>query len=813
MAKVKVKKGQKVPEECLQAAQKALSLFDQDEIREFASGVMARARTYTDIPGQAAIQRALKEMGEEEKAILMSRCATKANNIFKFEFNKKQMDKGVDVYNMISRTSKSKDYNARSAIEAAANYLRTEFFEPLSTKQIDLIRTNETDIAAAFDGKETGNPLAHAVAKQLKNLFDKTESRLVESNAMAIEHLNPKRMLGNVHDRSKMLTGGRSTIGVAQDILKRRRPDQEAIKKQWVEDVKGFYDLEESFQHTDAFNPDGSLNMAKVDERLSRIFDNIVNDYSEIFTRSVVANDREALAKRSRMFLIPKSLSDQLAYNKKYGQGDLINAIMQYINSSASRIGMAEVFGDSPDTMFIDLKKYQKEVRPVSKTKERLTDLMFNEVRGANKTDYSPTLGNIFRATRALTYMSRLAILPLQSLSDIAQIGAFSMRHGFGFWGAFGYGLRNSFNLIKSDVRARVAKDLNLALRHQLGYVVNFAETNNMGSLSHKMSNAFFHYNGMQAFDYGNKSSMSSWLAMGYGDQSHIKFDSLGYQTKKQLELHGFTEHEWEALRVKSETIKGQKVFLLDNVNKLSPSEMKEMWEKGSKDVPLSQYRDHVYRKVFSLFDIGAENAILNPGDFENVVATWGGHRPGTPSGELIREFMQFKKFTIGNVNRIWVQGMADMDSTQARMLYAANIFAATLPLSAASLYFSQAAKGLTMPDWNEMSLSQRNYFALQLILPGAGFLLRQFDPGNQNPHEVLSLLMSPSLLLAIEPLYTASALVTGNAEQAKKDAVETFKLLNPIQTVPYFEPYMNAFLGKQPFLLPGQEQRHLFGL
>lgn len=812
MAKIKVKKGQRVPEECLSAAQKALSLFDQDEIRDFASGVMARAREIIDEqgqPGQAAIQMALKEKGEEEKLILMSRCATKANNIAKFEYNKKLMDRGIDVYNLTSRTSQSKDYNVRSAIEAAKNYLNSEFFQGLTTKQIDLIRTHEADIAAAFDGKEVDNPLATAVAKQLKSLFEKAEARMVESNAMPIEHLNPRRMLGNTHDRSKLLTGGRSTIGVAQDILKRRRPDQEAIKKQWIEDVKQFYDMEESFRSTGAVNADGTLDIAKVDARLSTIYDNIVNDYSEIFTRSVVANDREALAKRSRMFLIPKSLTDQLAYNKKYGQGDLLQAITQYINTSASKIGMAEVFGDSPDAMFIDLKKHQKEVRPVSKTKERLTDLTFNEVRGANKTDYHPSLGNFFRAKRALTYMSRLAILPLQSLSDIAQIGAFSMRHGFGFWNAYGYGLRNAFNILKTEERRRVAADLNLSLKHHLGYMLNFAETNNMGDLSHKMTNMFFHANFMSGFDYGNKLSMSTLLSRGYGRRSNLSFSNLDFQTQKQLSLHGFHPAEWDALRAKTE----DRLFLLDNVNKLTPAEIKTTWEKTDREVPLSRYKDHLYRKVFSLFDIGAENAILSPGDFENVVATWGGSRPGTIKGELIRDFMQFKKFTIGNVNRLWVQGLQDMDSTQARMLYAANIFAATLPLSAASLYFTQAAKGLTMPDWNQMSIPQRNYFAMQLILPGAGFLLRQFDPGNQNPHEVLSLLMSPSLLLGVEPLYAASALVTGNPQQAKKDAAEAFKLMNPIQSVPFFEPYMNALLGKQPFLLPGQEQKHLFGL
>ena len=60
--------------------------------------------------------------------------------------------------------------------------------------------------------------------------------------------------------------------------------------------------MDSTFSRTKAVDLNGKLDDEKADRILDNIFDNITTGKTEIFTKSSVVNDREAIARKSRMF-------------------------------------------------------------------------------------------------------------------------------------------------------------------------------------------------------------------------------------------------------------------------------------------------------------------------------------------------------------------------------------------------------------------------------------------------------------------------------------------------------------------------------
>jgi hypothetical protein len=107
------------------------------------------------------------------------------------------------------------------------------------------------------------------------------------------------------------------------------------------------------------------------------------------------------------------------------------------------------------------------------------------------------------------------------------------------------------------------------------------------------------------------------------------------------------------------------------------------------------------------MFDVACENAVLTPGDW---MKTWMimGSKPGTVPGEAWRTFTQFKGYALNYVDRVLMAGWQDADGAMARLGWGLQMFTALLPMSYASLYLDNAAKGLTMPDWDQMNYNEK---------------------------------------------------------------------------------------------------------
>ncbi len=801
MAKRKVSKGSKVSAACLEEAKNALNLFDEQELKEYTIQVFKKAREYEDLGGEASLNRAMQEVNKEHMDVLLSNATIKANNTLKFEKAASLMKKGGNLVSFLHKSGRNYDHNVESVQRTTQNDLYRQVFGKMSKEQETILISgkHEDEIFAAMDGVKSDNPEINAIADIIKDYPELIRNpEIVKSNALPPEYINPDRKLRNYHDPSRVASAGQSLITRA---LSKEKVNADSAKLVWREDIKRELDLDKTFGDTDAANLDGTLNMKEVDRIIDKSFNNIVQEKSAIFTKSVVAKDREAVARSRRMFYHFKDWRAWGRYNKKYGKGTLHQALMSDIHSSSNQIGLAKVLGDSPETIYNDLRHLQEEVRPLPTYKYREADMLFKQVRGLDKTSWSPTMANIGAADRVLSGMSRLGSLVLNSLGDISQVGGIAQRFGYGFWKPYVDGIVHAFDLIPVEGRAQLARMLKSNLDVHMGYMGRFVDATNMGEMLSKVSNTFYWANFTNAWDRGLKLSAASNVAKGLGRDAVKGWNALRGQTRSQLEKFSFTEHEWDGLRAKTEN----KLFTTDNVDALSDKELHGMWEKSDKLIPLSDYRDHLYRKVYGLFDTVTENAVLDPRAYERMITTWN-LPPGTYSGEAVRMVMQFKSYPIANFRRVWYGGMKDMDSAQAKFMYALNMASGNFMLGYLGSILGSYAKGLTPPDPAKMSYGEKTSFFAGLLAPGMGTFLRVLDPRNQNSGMLVNTLVTPSVRLITDPLAATFALATGHPKQALKDVQEMARYALPISTIPAAEPFLDSLMGKKPYMQPGQK-------
>ncbi len=810
--KPKIDKGKGVgmtKEDCLELGQKALASFTGNELNDYVSEVFNRAKSYKDISGQTAIKRAMQEVNNETMEDLFHECTVKANNVSKFE-NKSTLikNKKSDMRKMLDYRGKAQGTTLVGSQNASRATLADAVFDQNWNKARETFlfdKNNDMGTYDALDGRDAASENKQ-IAELINRFRDLRNAESVRSNAIPIHHLGTYRYLDHMHDSTAMINGGNNLIQRAKNLAKGIKADINA-KDAWVNYIIERLDLPKMFQGSKGVDIDGNLNMEYVRRTLSNTFENITTAKSELFTKSVVANDREAIKRKQRMFLYFKDWRAWGEYNERYGQGSLAKALLADIMQSGGKIGLSDFFGDAPTSMWLDLKKVQEEVGvklPVwdnFQSWDRKNEYTFNFLRGANPKSVRPELTNFLSSIRAFTSAVKAPYITISGLSDQAHMAEYLGRFGVNRFRSMGYLLANTFNNKLASVafkdRKIIAKQFRLMLESHMGYMSRMMDAQNVGTMMNRFSSQIFKFFGTEAMDHGNKLSVLHLMADNLGRYSKKSWNSLNDHLKKQLDNFGITESEWNLLRTKTEN----RLFTLDNVNKLTDEELRQYHLGGDQKIPLTQLRNELYRKVYSMFDVASQNSVLNPSAFTKA-NMYANRVPGEIVTELWNSVMHFKSYPMTSMDRIWMQGFQNADGSLAKLMFATRLMAMTMPLSFMSTWLSYFAQGKTMPDIDSPK------FWLEMALPGLGIFLSVMDKRNQNADLLFNMARSPSMGLIQNMLSGSLALIEGDTDAAKKRFKKALKTVSPMQNIPFLTPFLNEALGEdQSYLQPGQEQ------
>jgi hypothetical protein len=796
----------KASKECIDEAFSALKNFTREELDDYVQDVFTRARSYDNLQNMRAFDRAMKEINDERLKSYFDDATTKANNIMKFERSADALRKGkLDVRGLLAARGNYLAQNISNAQKAELEKIIKRVLGDLTHEEVEHFSSGNHDeaITDAFDGKKINDPLAQKIADKLKDYFIYRNAELILSNAMKFDEINEDRLFRAIHDQEKIINAGKSLRKIATERVTKKY-DLAGHKTQWRNFIKKFLDMDGTFSRTKAVDLDGNLDMREADKILDRIFDNITTGKSTIFTRSVVANDREAVAKKSRMFFKWQGLRAQYEYNKTYGRGNLFNMLMMDTKATANKVGVAKLWGDNPYTMYNDLRKVQEEVKPQGQFWWRNTDLYFKSVMGLDKASQAPTLTNFMSNLRTLSTMARLPFIAIDSISDVGYIASFAQRMGINYSRAWLNQMAHIFDFFPTEERQRIAKLFKIQVDSHLGYMGRWTENNNASDFLNKISTKYFKRNGLEAFDRGNKVGMMHLMAKHLYENSDKKFSDLNPALQKWVGKF-LDENEWNLLRKKNQN----GLFTTENVDNLTDQQIKSHYESGDKLLPLSEVRDDLYRKVHSMFTVASENAVLSPSEFEKVWLLQG-QAPGTIPGEMLRLFTHFKMYTMAYIDRVLLRGYKEADTASQKLMWATSMLMGTIPLSVMSTFFHNLSQGLSMPNYNQMNVPEREKYLLGILAPSLAIFSGMLDPRNQNSSMIWSLLGSPSTSLIGNAMAAPLALAEGDPKRAGKKLADAAGYIFPIQTTPLISPIIRQAMGDEAHLDPGQT--HYFG-
>lgn len=790
--------------ECIKEALKGLPKFSKEDLEQYINDVTGRAQLKDKNLGSDAIDQAMREVNDETNKSLFEETRTRARNVEKREANIERINSGKDdMRSFVARRGFNKEGNISSAQRAAEGRLSHYIFSDMEQSEVTYLEKgdHEMEVASAYDGIKIDSPIAKKWGQKFKDYFDYRSSESILSGARSSAEIREDRMFRQAHDQNKLINGNASLIDRAKNPAKKYDPNQ--MKRSWVDFIKQHLDLKKTFHYTKARDlKTGEIDMGVADDILSSIYDNITRGFDNIFTTSSVVNNAEALAKKSRMFFVYKDMRSFVKYNKEYGKGNLFSAMLSDVHASGKEIGTAEIFGSSSLSMYNDLRAAQQKVNPKGGYWWGNTDNYFKTTTGTGMSSRSPTVSNFVANTNMVTAMARLPLVTLQSIGDIGYVSSIAQRMGSSYFGAYLYHLRNAFDLVKSDERQYIAKQFKLMVDSHMGYMGRWAEASSGSEVLSKVSTAYFKGIGLNAFDRGNKIGAMHLMAKHLYENSKKSYGELQPQLQKWVSQF-MGEKEWDLLRKKN----NNKLFTTDNVTQLSNDELKQFHGEGEKKVPLSELRNDLHRKVYSMFQVASENAVLSPGEFER---TWcyQGTAPGTLTGSIARVVSQFKMFTLSYIDRVLVQGFKANDTVQQKIQWAASMMVGTLPLSLLSMALTNILNNKSpFPDFSQMNTSQQAREALTLLAPGMALFAGILDPKNQGSDAVFSLLGSPSTRLIGNSVSSIVRLGLGDPEGAAKYAKASAGYIAPIRTTPIIAPLLRELFNEDAQLQPGQNK------
>jgi hypothetical protein len=314
-------------------------------------------------------------------------------------------------------------------------------------------------------------------------------------------------------------------------------------------------------------------------------------------------------------------------------------------------------------------------------------------------------------------------------------------------------------------------------------------------------STYFFRGVGLEALDKGNKVSSLYVMSKNLGKMSDLGWKELPEATRKQMNKFSFGEAAWDVLRTKNE--KG--LFTVDNVEKLSDAEIRKIYG-ATPDQPLYLLKNDLYRKVYSMFDVTAENAVLNPGAYMRAMTNYG-TRSGTIVGELLRTIMQFKTYSFQFIDKVLYQGFKDADTAQAKIGFMVQLMGATMPMSFLSYWLNNLAAGRSMPSWNAMSWDEKLKYSNEILLPSLGFLNNFFDADKQNSDLLANTINTPSMRVLSNAWSAPLALAGGDVKKFAKSLKKVGQGITPGLSLPFLDPYLRQIFGEKSYLQPGQVQ------
>lgn len=521
---------------------------------------------------------------------------------------------------------------AIDAMKEGQNFLARAFDVDNPAMERDIIR----EVYRGADGS-TGNEVAKAAAEQI----GKTTSAMRERF---------NRAGGNVGE----LDYGYVPIRHAQNKVLGNGSD--AQRHAWADAVMPLLDRSQYLD--DAGNPlsDAELRKVLVGEdreaweranaaargktapRKQGVWDTIAyGGVNKIVPGETAGNAARANAGSAHRVLHFRDADAHMQYNRQFGEGSLLNALVDHVSGMAKNIALVERYGPNPTRNM----KTQMQLTAVHDGTEMRTleggmtsvGAYWNYVTGATNTPVNPALARKMETLRTTISAVKLQGTILAALGDVGTMFVTAGYNKVPFFKTLGTAAR---------LMAPGSKDFRSWLSSQgliaesLEHGLNRWGTDNLATTwARNLSAATMKFGGVTGWTDALRTAFQSHMMRGLADIGRTDWNSLTEWDRRALMRAGLTADDWAIVNKATPGKYGDAEYL-------TPDALYATGDARAADV---------VPKLLGMIREEGEFAVLNPDLRTKVIAS---ATPGTVTGELKKSFMQFKSFPMAMISRHW---------------------------------------------------------------------------------------------------------------------------------------------------------------
>lgn len=385
-----------------------------------------------------------------------------------------------------------------------------------------------------------------------------------------------------------------------------------------------------------------------------------------------------------------KDADGWINYNKRFGYGNIREAVMGGLRMSGQKTGLMKVLGPKPELTYQRIvDDYMGELRGTEgldgfkDASEGKLDNFIKMITGQTNIPGNQMWAGIFQVDRGLASLQMLGKAVVSSVADVP-ISASELRHnGIGFFsrqgmalnnmgGAFadiGRSLANRKLTVKDQATRRALSELSIALDSTTGsFTARFDMAgDSIPGRTSKAVQTFFRWNGLTLWTDSIRAGSIIGIANHIGRLANKSHQRLPALLKKNLEQYGIGADEWNLIRsAGTRKFDGNEFLTPESVKDIDKSQLtKYLQDRNIKstDYQINKLRDDLTDSMRIFYVDRSQHAVLEP-DAKTRATFFRDLQPGTVYGEAARSFAQFKTFPATIIQKVWGRELKNNVST-----------------------------------------------------------------------------------------------------------------------------------------------------
>ena len=355
-------------------------------------------------------------------------------------------------------------------------------------------------------------------------------------------------------------------------------------------------------------------------------------------------------------FISPDAWMD---YNEKYGRGTMLSAVMQQLGRAGQNAALMHWLGPNPEAAFdaergrlVNDARLRGDVKDIQALNGPKTQARLEEVNGRSRAAVNLRLASVMRTMRTLASLTKLGAIVLSKPFDFVATGQTFARYGGGYLDGYKAAFFNGVLKQGGATRKAVLDALDVGARGFAGHMgAQYLATDGVGGWASWATRLMYKLNSFEWFNDAIQQGAAHGYAALLGHERTNAYENLSPGFRETFERFGIGAEDWENARHGlTPQADGRHYFTMDHLENLA----KEGVDDAGAATPAKLTGDQAAElrmKFTTLFHNLIADTTNEPRAREHVFMAMG-TKAGTPLGEFVRSFWQFKGFVNTIVGR-----------------------------------------------------------------------------------------------------------------------------------------------------------------